>query len=174
MNNELKEKLIKSFKTNRKLVIILIIGLCGILLIFISETDNKSDVNEESVAENDFSSEDYSLSLEKRLKELLSSIEGAGEVNVMVTLKSSDENVYAVNENIKNDENSKTYTGNYVILDNKNSKEGIRLKVKEPEVLGVAVVCSGGDDPKVVSQITYCVSALLGIGSNKISVSKMK
>lgn len=41
-------------------------------------------------------------------------------------------------------------------------------------VEGVAVVCDGGDRAAVRSEIIELISSLYGIGSNRISVSKMK
>jgi hypothetical protein len=41
-------------------------------------------------------------------------------------------------------------------------------------VEGVAIVCDGADRAAVRSEIIELVSALYGIGSNRISVSKMK
>lgn len=167
----IKEKLFE----NKKLAFIIILGLCGIILICISEVSNTKTVSDEVETQSNAADEtEYVEKLEERLTDIISSIEYAGQVKVMVTLKGSNENVYAVNENIKNDENSNNYSNNYVIIDNKNIKEGIRIKVLEPEIRGVAVVCTGGDNPQVVEQITKAVTTVLGIGSNKVSVSKMK
>ena len=41
-------------------------------------------------------------------------------------------------------------------------------------VEGVAIVCDGGDRASVRSEIIELISSLYGIGSNRISVSKMK
>lgn len=174
------EKILKAFnekmKENKKLTLIVILGLAGIVLITLSEfKTNKSTQTEETTSQStNYSDEDYSNKLEERLTDLLSDIENAGEVRVMITLKSTDENIYAVNKNIKNDEKSNSYSDSYVIIDNKNEKEGILLKRIEPQVQGVAVVCTGGDNPYVREQIISAVTTVLGIGSNNVSVSKMK
>jgi len=170
------EKLKEKINENKKLTLIIAVGFLGILLISVSEAKSVKQEKQEETTTEAFqsSNEQYTAKLEEKLTDLLSSIENAGQVKVMVTLKSSDENIYAVNENIKNENDSNSYSNNYVIIDNKNEKEGIMLKVLEPQVQGVAVVCSGGDNPIVVSDITDAVTAVLGIGSNKVSVSKMK
>lgn len=174
----IKEQLVKLKElliSNKKIAFIIIIGLCGIVLICLSEVTNKEAVKTETTTESIKSNEkEYIDNLENKLTDIISSIEDAGQVKVMITLKGSNENVYAVNENIKNDENSNNYSNSYVIIDNKNTKEGIRIKILEPEIRGVAVVCTGGNNPKVVEQITNAVTTVLGIGSNKVSVSKMK
>ena len=173
MVNVFIEKFKNLIKRNKKTAIILFIGFTGILLICLSETADKK-ASAETTVQNTENNTEYLVNLEERLTDIISSIEDAGEVKVMITLKCSDENVYAVNENIKNDESSNNYSNNYVIIDNRNEKEGIRLKVLEPEIKGVAVVCSGGDNPAVTEQIIKTVTTVLGIGSNNVSVSKMK
>ena len=176
MPKEIIIKLKEKLNENRKLALIIAVGFLGIMLISLSEVKNiKTEKNEETTTESvQLSVDEYTLSLEERLTDLLSSIEDAGQVKVMVTLKSSDESVYAVNENIKNDNDSNSYSNSFVIIENKSVKEGIKLKVLEPQVQGVAVVCSGGDNPIVISRIKEAITAVLGIGSNNVSVSKMK
>lgn len=49
------------------------------------------------------SQETYAEDIEKRLTEIVSSIDGAGKTRVMVTLESGAEQVYARNEKIKSD-----------------------------------------------------------------------
>lgn len=175
MSEKLLKELKKRILDNKKIFIILLIGFTGIALLSLSEINKPEKDNTEELTNTTFTqSEEYVMSLENRLTDMISSIENAGQVKVMVTLKSSDEIKYAVNENIKNDDKSNNYSNNYVIIENKGSKEGIKTKIIEPEIRGVAVVCSGGDDPLVVSSITSAVTTVLGIGANKVSVSKMK
>jgi stage III sporulation protein AG len=170
--NNLKEKL----SVNKKLVIIMIIGLLGILLIALSGvgSDSTQTAQEQETASVQYSQEEYIQNLEARLEDLISSIENTGCVKVMITLESTSENVFAVEENIKKDDKSSSYQSKYVIIDNKNAKEGISLKTNEPKVRGVAVVCTGGGNPAVAQQVTQTVCTVLGIGSNRVSVTKMK
>ena len=46
------------------------------------------------------------------------------------------------------------------------------LKVIEPNIRGVAIVCDGGENAAVRENIINAVSAVLDIKTNKISVSK--
>ena len=50
---------------------------------------------------------------------------------------------------------------------------GLIETVYAPEVLGVAVVCTGGDDPTVQADITALVQALTDVGTHHITVAKM-
>ena len=110
---------------------------------------------------------------------MLSKTEGTGRVEVMITLQSSDEKIYATDEktNYKSSDSvtERTYDEQYVLSDN-NSDDGggIVLKTNAPEIKGVIVVCDGGDNSAVANQITNAVCASLGIQSNCVSVLKMK
>lgn len=85
--------------------------------------------------------------LEKSVCELLSAIEGVGRCKVALSLASGER------------------------LEYKNGN----LVHKEPaHVSGAVVVCEGADDPKIVREINDTLSALFDIGTNRISVQKMK
>lgn len=167
----------EKIKKEKKLFIIVVVGILGILLIALSEllpTSESKDKNTEQQTTY-VSANNYEAVAEKRLKEIISNINGAGRVEVMVTIDSSPEIVYAKNEKekIKTDEKSTehSYDGSYVVDDNDN---GVVLKTSEPEIRGVIVVCDGGDKPSIKKDITDAVSSVLSIKSNNISVLKMK
>ena len=109
---------------------------------------------------------DYEQALEARLTALLSQVEGAGRVQVMVTLASSPLHVYAtdVRESMGGTEQS------HILLE-----EGGALTetVETPEIGGAAILCEGGDDARVTAQIYEIVSSLLGLSTGRISVAKL-
>ena len=63
--------------------------------------------------------------------------------------------------------------GEYKIIDGNNNEEGLPLKVILPEIKGIAIVCTGGENPVVKEQIISSLSALFNISSNRISVAVM-
>lgn len=166
----------EKIKNEKKLFVIVIVGIVGILLIALSEllpsTESKNKQDEQTTYT---SAGTYEQSVEKRLQDIISKIEGTGNVNVMVTIDSSPETVYAKNEKEKTKTDEKgteySYDGSYVV-DNKDS--GMVLKTSEPQIRGVIVVCDGGDKPSVKKDVTDAVSSVLSINSNNISVLKMK
>ena len=96
----------------------------------------------------------------------------------MITLKSSEENKYAVNSSSENQisdgkSNSKS-SNDYVVIDSSSVDSCVVLRTESPKIQGVVVVCDGGDNSKVKNDVTNAVSALLGINVNHISVLKMK
>ena len=47
------------------------------------------------------------------------------------------------------------------------------INKKEGEIVSCAVVCTGGDSERVVSDVKALISSLYGIGYNRISVLKL-
>ncbi len=174
---EIKERIFKDKKT----ALIIILASVGILLVVLSEILPKND-NKNNEKNNNFSSvnsENYTEKIEKKLTEIISSVQGAGNTKVMVTLDTGSENVYARKIDRKNEKTDSKeitdYEYEYIIVkSDSSSQNGMLLKVVEPNVRGVAVVCEGGDDAKVREQIAETVSAVLNVRKNKISISKMK
>lgn len=174
-------KLKDLFQTEKRVRMLALLGLLGILLLFLSEfipnmqSDKKeTDLNPQAVAD----ANDFCVQTEKKLSELIAQVEGAGRVQVMLTIESSDEKIYATDEKTdsKNDGDTeqKSYNSQYVLVDGASGDTGILLKTNSPKVKGVIIVCDGGENPTVANQITNAVSAALGIGANRVSVLKMK
>jgi stage III sporulation protein AG len=109
----------------------------------------------------------------------LEAIDGAGEVEVMLTLESCYENVYLKDSSLKTESYDKEFKEEqeetYIMAKTgSNTQEGVIIKVYEPVVKGVAVVATGGDSEKVKMAIIETVSAVFNINSVNISVEKMK
>lgn len=166
------EKILKKIKRDKRIAVIVCVGLVGIILLTLSELmPHGKDVTEKSDKEPATDIRDsYEDDIEKRLTSIVSAINGAGRTEVMITLASGDENVYAVKE--KSNDGSKERE--YIVIDSDNNESGLLLKVIEPEIRGVAIVCEGADSAKVRQEIVSTVSAVLGISTNRISIAKIK
>lgn len=170
--NKTVHKILEKIKRDKRIAIIVCIGLVGIILLTLSELmPQKSDAKQNEKSENVTDIRDsYEENIEKRLTSIVSSIDGAGRTEVMVTLASGDENVYAVKE--KSSDGSKERE--YIVIDSDKNESGLLLKVIEPEIRGVAIVCEGADSAKIRQEIISSVSAVLGISTNRISIAKIK
>ena len=125
--------------------------------------------------------EEYEQALEVRLEQLLSHVEGVGEVSVMVTLESTERVVYAQTVQKSSDmtqtqqnggSERSSYTAEYVLIENDGGDEqALTETTLQPTIKGVAVVCTGAQELYVVSRITELVSTVLGIPSNRICVT---
>lgn len=167
--NEVIAKLLSRFKGDKRMLVIVVLGLAGIILLALSELVPEAP-KEKTEPKNDVQSCDYEESLEKRLGELISAIEGAGKSRVMITLDSGDENIYATKDKAS-DKNSER---DYVVVKQDGDENGMLLKVAQPEIRGVAVVCEGADSAAVRQEITNTVTAVLGVSTSRVNIAKMK
>lgn len=175
MENKIKEKITTFLNGDKKRIrIIVAVGLIGMVLILASEMmpDNKKAVNTESTSQQSYS--EYTIELENKLISVISAIDGVGECKVMITLQNTSESVYATNYESKTDDNSSNNKGEYVIYDSTIGETPVLIKEYLPQVQGVTVVCSGGDDIVVKEKIIESVTSLFNIPTNRVSVSKIK
>ncbi len=157
--NGIIRKYWKSLKGKELLLLLLAAGL---LLLFLGgNTEKKKEAAVEDAADVAARTEAYRIALEEELTCLCARIEGVGELSLLVTLDGSERAVYAadIGQNGRVD---------YVV----SGGEGLLLYRENPAVRGVAVVCEGGNDPAVRAALTSLLSAVLGIGSNRISVGR--
>lgn len=183
--NKIVSLLPEKLKKDKKLLVIMFLGILAIILLLLSEITGSREEKRDADVRTEIKQvdiESYSEDIEKRLTELISSIDGAGRTRVMVTIKCGAEQVYAENVEIENEvegangietEIKSKREGEYIILNTGSGESGMLLKVLQPEIKGVAVVCEGADFAKVRKDVTEAVSAVLGISSARISVTKM-
>lgn len=174
-----KKKILDLFlklKNDRKMMILICGILIGIILFVIStfQTDNVYDT-EVTVSDNvSFDEKEYTDLLENKLEEMISLINGAGQTRVIVTLECDYETVYAKDGSLTQNDKTTDEQSEYIIIDREKSEGGLLLKTVTPKIRGVAVVCSGGDSQYVKAAITEMLTAVLDIGANHVSVSKIR
>lgn len=175
MANKIKEYINKLTNgDDRKIKIIVAIGLIGIILIFASEFFS-SDKTSSNIDENQtFDYEQYTLMLEERLEDIISSIDGVGECKIMITLENTNESVYATDNEIKSDNNSLNQKDEYVLYETDGGETPVLIKEYMPKVQGVTVICDGGDNKQIQEKIIKSVTALFNISTSRVSVSKIK
>lgn len=202
-----KKKLIdmlRGWKIKKDQIVILF--LVGVLLLIIALPEKKQGTDTGEEMREDYESADltgiaseqkYVSYMERNLERILSQMEGAGEVTVMITLKESSEKVVekdreASSESVSEEDSQ----GGVRKTDNESQKEttvyygdggsgGLRgssyegagqnpyvSKERTPRVEGVVVAAGGGGDAVVVQNITECVQALFGIDTHKIRIVK--
>lgn len=170
-------KRIKLSEMPKKNIVLIGLAVGAVLLLLLTEISGGAEENVSSENTAAYASE-YTKDIEKRLEGILSEIDGAGEVEVMVTLESCYENVYAKGYSTKSQsgdtEAQEEITEEYIIVkQGSNNEECLVVKVYEPEVKGVAIVAQGADKLSVKTAITETVCAVLNVSSAKVSVEKM-
>lgn len=186
--NKLKKFDLKKIKKDNLLILL----LAGLLLIVIAvpvenkETEKKETVKEaEPVIEE--TQTDYISVQEAKLKSILSKVEGAGEVEVMITLRASKELIIekdtpsTVTSSEEEDStggkrSSSERTTNETTVynqDGSGSTSPYVIKEIEPEIEGIIVLAKGGDDPVIAKNISDAILALFRVEAHKIKVMKL-
>ena len=111
--------------------------------------------------------------MEDKTESIISSIDGVGKCKVMITLQETDENIYAQNLDENKNSGYISKKSEYVLYEDNNNDSPVLIKQSFPKVMGVAVVCQGGNNANVKEKIISAVSSLFGISTAKISVSKL-
>jgi len=168
----------KPKKLDKKQKIILIAGIAGIALILLSGlfTTSKSETPPETNSQ--FDIEEYRVTLESRLADIISHIQGAGNTGVMITLDGGKEYLYAQNTAVEESSDSTSQRRSqeneyYTVKDTSNGEIPVIIRESEPRVRGVIIVCEGADDSAVKAAIIHAVSSIFNIAENKISVNKI-
>ena len=146
----------------------------------ISEKSDSEDAETgtETTTENRGSYERY---LEQKTEEALQCVEGVGNVKVMITLKSSEENVVEKDQQSDGQsvEEEDSQGGKRMTKETSSDKTSIYeqksdgtqvpyvSKKLSPEVEGVIVIADGGDNAVVVQNITGAIQALYGVEAHK-------
>ena len=117
--------------------------------------------------------EGFSLEeLEGRLEDALSRVEGAGEVSVLLTVEQGVEQVLATDQRLEQGEGTADREEETVVISGQSGEQAVVLSQRGPVFQGALVVCPGGDDPAVRLTLTQAVSALTGLGADRITVCK--
>ena len=161
----------KTGKKDRKLLLLLIggaVGVCFLLFGSMGTAQEEQKENEALMAASDQTDPAaYEEEVEKRVEEICSRVRGAGTVHAVVTLKGGYRAVYATDSR----SSSTGYQNDTVLIGSGASEGAVLICYENPEISGIGIVCTGGDDPRVKESVLSLVSAAFDIGTNKIYVA---
>ena len=153
-------------KKYKYVVLVLLIGL--VLMLLPGKTEQKSQVEKAEI-------ELQPVCIQQQLEQLLSQVQGAGDVKVLLCEKSGSETVYQTDEDLSVSENSTTTKIDTVTVTNgQRVQSGLIRQVNPATYSGALILCQGAEDLGVKLAITEAVSKLTGLGADKIAVLKMK
>lgn len=109
--------------------------------------------------------------LEDALSELLSTLEGAGRVEVLLTEKEGARTVYQSDE-VMNGTDIRRDT--VLVTEDDRSQYGLVRQVDPPVYRGAVVLCQGADSSQVRLAIVEAVKSATGLSADLITVLKMK
>ena len=162
--------------------VIVALGLAGMGLILLSNFWPAKSGSQPKTAQ--LTAEEFTVQLEKKLTELVGSLEGAGESKVMVTLENGVEYVYATQDKVNTNEvqdtdgdsNKLTQQNDsekeIIVVDTENGRQGLLVTEIQPTVKGVVIVCEGGDNAAVQQRITQAITTALNLSSSRVCVTK--
>ena len=113
------------------------------------------------------SMETYRTAMEGRVRDICARVAGAGDVYAVVNLAGGYEYVYATDRK----QTSNGETAEYIVIGSGSEERVVYLTERVPEILGIGVVCTGGNQREVRNEITALLSAAFGVGSHKIYVT---
>lgn len=172
-------------------IIILIITIVAINYIWNGNSkEEKKDITPQAENSNDVtqvSSEVKEDDIEVRLSNILSNIQGVGNVKVLLTYSETSTYVPIYNENTKGSNTtetdssggsrtiSETDSQKEVIFkeDGSGNKEPITKSIISPKIEGAIITAQGADDANVKASIIQAVEAATGLATHKIQVFKM-
>ena len=158
-------RVFEKLKPYRYPILVLAIGV-GLMLL---PESNMSDVDqsEEMPVKQE-------IDLEEKLEVILGEIEGAGRVKVLLTVDTGTAVTYQEDRQQFEEGDRKEQEVKTVLVSENGDDVPIVVKTKYPVYKGAVVVCEGADRASVKLNIVQAVSSLTGLGSDKITVVKMK
>jgi stage III sporulation protein AG len=156
-----------SLRSKNKITMLAILALLGVLLMVFAKCTSESEPKSETSSPANLDPSLYAAEIEKKVEELCNKIEGVHSTHAVVSLECGYRAIYATDS--QSGANSSKHET--VIVGNGSSQKALLIGYENPEIAGIGIVCSGGDDARVREQIVSIVSSAFNIPTNKIFVS---
>lgn len=159
----------KGTQAIKKYKYVLLILALGMVLMAIPEggEQDQEEVSKETIPTQISASEELAL--------ILGKIDGVGKVEVLLTEAKGSQTVYQTDEDSTVSSDSSSIRVETVIISDANRGEyGLVQRVDPPTYMGAIVVCQGADRPSIRLSVVEAVSNATGIGTDRITVLKMK
>lgn len=115
------------------------------------------------------------MSLQQELEEMLSKLDGAGKVKVLLTTAVGSETYYQTDIDEHNSIDSADRQEDTVLIEGTDRCEvGLIRRTDPPIYRGAVILCQGAGKPQVKLAVVDTVATATGLTSDKISVWKMK
>lgn len=143
-----------------------LVFLVGVLLLVLPSAKQSAasdDSTSASAQTQTNSAADETARAESRLAALLTQIDGAGEVHVLLSYTCSAETEYV-------DDNGETV----IVSAGSGTQTALTRKTVYPQYLGAVVVCAGADSAQVRLDVLQAVEQFTGLASDRISVLRLR
>ena len=160
-----REKARLWLKEYRYVILVLVLGIL-LMMLPQGKTEEKK---EESIPIPETEAQE---TVQEQLEQLLSMVQGAGKVRVLLTEAEGERVVYQT-DGEENSQNSKR-TETVILSDSGRAESGLVQQIIPPTYLGAVILCQGADSASVRLALIEAVSNATGLSSDRISVLKMK
>ena len=143
-------------------VLVIAVGVCLLLLPTQPRQEQEVSVREEV----SFDLEQF----EEKLEKTLSRIEGAGQVDVVLSLNTGSRQILA--QDVRRDGDGAGSSTTVLVGQGSGREQTAPLQTLLPEFRGAVAVCPGGGEPRVRLEVTQAIAVLTGLGSDRISVCR--
>ena len=155
-------KVVEFAKKYRYVILVLVIGI-GLMLLPEGARQEETEPVQSQQAQPDMT---------QQLRQILSRIKGAGDVEVLLTLSAGEETVYQTDEDLSESGGIRGET--VIVADSDRNEQGLVKKILPARYQGAVIVCDGAENPAVRLAIVEAVADATGLGADRISVLKMK
>ena len=158
----------------RKRILVLVVGaVVGVLLILLGNADwpegeGPGDVQVQTETDPMLL---HMQRTEEKIAALCARVQGVGQVDVIVTFEGDFTYVYATDTKETQKESGKETQTTYITVGSGAAEQPVLITRTYPTVSGIGIVCEGGGDAGVRSQLLSLLSATYGIGANKIYIA---
>lgn len=167
--NSAIKKIIHFVSKYRYPVLVLLIGV--VLMLVPARNQSETEAVQEPVQTESIEQ----ISMEDALEAILKTIDGAGEVEVLLSVAAGEEIVYQVNEDRSASEDTTTTQITTITVETSDKSEnGLVQQINPPIYRGAVISCQGADNASVRLAIVDAVSKVTGLGTDRIAVLKMK
>jgi len=150
---------------------VLIVLLAGVVLMMLPEKNTNQTQNTPKQTPDT----QMQMDMENRLEKILSCLNGAGKVRVMLAVSQGERIIYQTDSNYSQSENNTdTRTQTILITDSQRNETGLVHQKNPPTYQGAIILAQGADDPSVRLAIVEAVSDVTDLGADRISVFKMQ
>ena len=167
------KKLFEKYKLDKNNKIFICTAVLGIVLLLLSGSFSSGEKQKE-ITPLKFDVNEYKITLEKEISDIIKSLNGVDIVKVMLTFSDNGKTEYLSEEKVSLENNGETENQDRestAAFKRENGDEApVVVRELLPEVKGVAVVVSGEYSRELEIKILNSVKGALGIGSNRISI----
>ena len=159
------EKVRLWIKEYRYVILVLVLGIL-LMMLPQGKTEEKKDDNvlipETEAVE----------TLQEQLEQLLSQVQGAGKVRVLLTEAEGERVIYQT-DGEQSSQNS-TRADTVIVSDSARAESGLVQQILPPSYMGAIILCQGADSASVRLSLIEAVSNATGLPSDRISVLQMQ